>query len=89
MDTTYQFISRFFKFMLSIKSNFEKIKFRNPNLGAYPCIVKTIKGRKFSRKSLVKAFTELMPEDEYLKSEQKELIDYLENITKPSEEGEI
>lgn len=67
--------------MLSIKSNYKKIQVRNPNLGAYPCIVKTVKGRKFSRKSLVKAFNELMPKDEYLKSEQKGLIDYLEDIT--------
>ncbi len=75
--------------MLSIKSNCEKIQVRNPNLGVYPCIVKTIKGRKFSRKSLVKAFSELIPEDEYSKSEKKGLIDYLENITNLSEEGEI
>lgn len=75
--------------MLSIESNYKKIQARNPNLGTYPCLAQVVKDKKYSRKSLVKAFTKLMPKDEYVKSEQKGLIDYLENLTNLSEEGEI
>lgn len=75
--------------MISIEANYKKIQVRNPNLGAYPCLVKAIKHKKFSRKSLVKAFNDLMPESEYAQDEKKELIDYLENQTNLAEEGEI
>ena len=75
--------------MLSIKSNFEKVQIRNPNLGAFPCLVKVVRHRKFSRKNLVKALNELVPKDEYLKSERKGLVDYLEYLTNIAEEGEI
>ena len=89
MDTTYQFITRFFKSMRSIEANYKKIQVRNPNLGDYLCLARAIKGKKFSRKSLVKSFTELVSKDDYLKSERKELVDYLEYLTNIAEEGEI
>lgn len=75
--------------MRSIKANYEKVQGKNPNLGIYPCLEKVVRYKKFSRKSLVKAFNELMPESEYLREERKGLIDYLENQTNLAEEGEI
>ena len=75
--------------MRSIERSYKKVQTRNPILGTYPCLAQVVKGKKYSRKSLVKAFTELMPKDEYVKGEQKGLIDYLENLTNLSEEGEI
>ncbi len=75
--------------MRSIEANYKKIQDRNPNLGAYPCLASAVRHKKFSRKSLVKAFHDLMPEEEYMKDETKELIDYLEHLTNLSEEGEI
>ena len=67
----------------------KKIKNKNQSLGAYLCLALIVKGRRFSRKSLVKAFNELMPEDEYAKDETKDLIDHLEHLTNLSVEGEI
>lgn len=74
--------------MRSIEANYKKIQARNPNLGDYLCLARTVKGRKFSRKNLVKAFNELVSKDDYLKSERIELVDYLENLTNIAEEGE-
>lgn len=74
--------------MKSIKSNFEKVVLKNAGLGAYPCLAKTVECKKFSRKSLVKAYYELMPKDEYLRSESKEHIDHLEYLTNLPEEVE-
>ena len=59
--------------MLSIENNFEKIQTRNPNLGAFTCLAKKIKNRRFSRKNLVKSFKKLVPNNDYLKDEQKGL----------------
>ena len=75
--------------MRSIEANYKKVQARNPNLGTYPCLAQVVRYKKFSRKSLVKAFNELMPESEYAKDEKKELIDYLESQTNLAEEGEI
>lgn len=75
--------------MRNIEANYKKIQARNPNLGTHPCLVQAVRYKKFSRKSLVKAFSELMPESEYAKDEKKELIDYLENQTNLAVEGEI
>jgi hypothetical protein len=75
--------------MRSIKANYEKAQARNQNLGVYSCLAQVVRSKKFSRKSLVKAFNELMPKDEYLESEKRELVDYLEEQTNLAEEGEI
>lgn len=75
--------------MRSIERSYRDIQAHNPNLGTYPCLVKTVKSRRFSRKSLVKAFNEVMPESEYAKDESKELVDNLEYLTNLPEEGEI
>ena len=75
--------------MRSIEANYKKIQARNPNLGVHPCLCQAVRYKKFSRKSLAKAFNKLMPESEYIQDEKKELIDYLENQTNLAEEGEI
>lgn len=75
--------------MKSIKSNYEKIQKENPNLGTYPCLVKAVKGKNFSRKSLVKAFNQLMPRDDYKMKEKTGLIKHLQTMTNMPEEGEI
>ncbi len=75
--------------MRSIERKFKKIKSSNPYLGAYPCLVQAIKNKNYVRRSLLNAFKKLMPDDEYAKDEKKELVDYLEKMTKPSEEDEF
>ena len=52
--------------MRSIERSYKKVQTRNPILGTYPCLAQVVKGKKYSRKSLVKAFTELMPKDELI-----------------------
>lgn len=79
--------------MVSIEVLYKKAQdenriYQNSNLSAYACLTQAIKGRKFSRKSLVKAFRYLVPKDEYLKEEKIGLINYLEYLTNLAEEGE-
>ncbi len=75
--------------MRSIEANYRKIQARNPDLGIYPCLAQAVRSRGYSRKSLAKALTELMPETEYASDEKKKLIDHLEFLGSLSEEGEI
>jgi hypothetical protein len=75
--------------MRSIEANYEKFQTRNVYLGVFPCLVKAVRNKKFSRKALLKSFNDLMPESEYSQDEKKELVDYLEYMANLSEEGEI
>ncbi len=75
--------------MRSIEARYQKIQNRNPNLGAYPCLVRAVKGEGFGRKNLNIAFRIIIPKDDYIQIEKKGLVDYLEKLTNTSEEGEI
>jgi len=75
--------------MRSVEANFLKIEKRNHNQGAFISLAQAVRGKGFSRKSIVKAFKNLMPEEEYAKDETKALIDNLENFARVLEEGEI
>ena len=75
--------------MRNIKVNYNRTQARNNNLGVYPCLARIVKYKRFSRKSLLKVFKELMPKDDYLESEKKDLVDYLDYLTNIVEEGEI
>lgn len=75
--------------MRSIERNYKKIQNHDSCIGAYPCMAKAVIYKKFSRASLTKAFNKIMPKEEYLKSERKGLIEYLEKLTNLSEETEF
>ena len=75
--------------MRSIEANYRKIQMRNENLGAYIVLAEIVKGKSFARKSLIKAFNELVPKDEYVICDRKDLIDYLDKLTNMPEEVEI
>jgi hypothetical protein len=75
--------------MRSIEANYTKIQNNNPTFGGYICLAQAVRGRKYSRKSLVKAFKEMMPTEEYAGDETKALVDHLEILTNRTEEGEI
>lgn len=68
----------------SLKDWFLERNKEHPELGAYINLCYTIHHSGASRQELTKAFNELIPKDEYDKSEKKELIDYL--VLKAGEE---
>ena len=67
--------------MRSIERIYKKIAKQNPNLGAHPCLAQAVKGKHFTRKSLVPAFKKIMPKDEYDVTDTKALIDHLMHLT--------
>jgi hypothetical protein len=74
--------------MRSIKARFNEQEQKNPFHGASINLVRAVRGKKFSRQNLLKAFNELMPDEEYDKADKKELIDFLELTTNTLEENE-
>lgn len=74
--------------MRSIRARFKEEERKNPNHGAYINLAKAIRGQNFSHNSVKKAFKQLVPKEEYEKSETLHLIYYLDLITNSPEEGE-
>ena len=66
------------KFM--IKNRFEAIKFKHPELGDYIILCMAVKGMKYDKSLLRKAFLKLVSRDEYDFKERNEFIDYLSEI---------
>ncbi len=83
LDTSCQFISRFFnlKTMRSIQTIYKKIQDKNPDTGAYLLLARSVLHKKFARKNLVQAFNKIVPKDDYDKSDRFELINHLEYLT--------
>ena len=68
--------------MRSIESNFQDLYKKQKAVGMYICLALAVRSKGFSRKALVKAFNSLVPKDEHLENEKKELVDHLEYLTK-------
>lgn len=73
--------------MLSVKSLFNNIQIKNPYWPSWVCFTETIKQRGFAPKIVAKWFNILVEKDDYAKSEKKELLAYLNTLTKCPEEG--
>lgn len=68
--------------MNEIEKRFDECKVINPYWGDYICLGNCIRGMKYPRSTLIKAFNRLVNDEEYEKIEKAELIDYLENQAK-------
>lgn len=53
-----------------------------PSWSTYIHICQAVRGSWLKRRNVLQLFNEFMGEEEYDKSEKRELIDYLEKITK-------
>lgn len=62
---------------------------RNPEWGTYIHLCTAIKGSNMSETSIKKLFNSLMPLDEYLKEEKKELTDYLLKLSKRQSDSDL
>ena len=75
--------------MISIKSTFDKIQSRNPSLGACLVLAQAVNGRRFKQSAITRAFTKLVPKDEYVPSERRSIIKHLTNLSNPLEDDTI
>ena len=68
--------------MRSLKRIFSRIKRENPYWSDYICFAEAVRGRKFSRKTIIRNFNSLVDKGDYAKSEKKEIIDFLVELSK-------
>jgi hypothetical protein len=68
--------------MKSLKRVFNRIRSENPFWSDYTCFAEAVRGRKFSRKTIIRNFNSLVDKEDYAKNEKKEIIEFLVKISK-------
>jgi hypothetical protein len=68
--------------MKSLKRVFNKIRERNPYWSDYICFAEAVRGKKFSKKTIVRHFNSLADRNDYAKSEKKEILRFLVELSK-------
>lgn len=74
--------------MKSLERRFKKIQKADPNLGDYIVFARAIKGQRFNKMIVTRWFNKLIPKDDYLMSEKKDLIKHLMSVTNDMEKKE-
>jgi predicted Ser/Thr protein kinase len=68
--------------MKSVKRVFNRIRSENPYWSDYICFAEAIRGKKFSRKTIIRNFNSLVDKEDYARNEKKEIIDFLMELSK-------
>jgi hypothetical protein len=68
--------------MKSLKRIFDKVKERNPLWSDYLCFAEAVRGKKFSRKTIVRHFNSLVDKGDYVKGEKKDILKFLVVLSK-------
>jgi hypothetical protein len=68
--------------MRLLKRIFSRIRSENPYWSDYICFAEAVRGRKFSRKTIIRNFNSLVDKEDYAKNEKKEIIEYLVGLSK-------
>jgi len=68
--------------MKSVRRVFNRIRSENPYWSDYICFAEAVRGRRFSRKTIIRNFNSLVDKGDYAKSEKKEIIDFLVELSK-------
>jgi hypothetical protein len=68
--------------MRSLKRIFNKIRSENPYWSDYTCFAEAVRGRKFSKKTIIRNFNSLVDKEDYEKNEKREIIEHLMELSK-------
>jgi len=69
--------------MNNIKKDFEELKSKMIDWGDYIILLTVVKGKGYSKQTLIRAFNSLVSKEQYDKSEKNDYIEYL--VRKASE----
>ncbi len=67
--------------MKSLERLFNSIAEKNPNWSSYVCFAEAIKGRGFGKQTIPRWFQKLVDKKDYERSDKKEILAHLENLT--------
>ena len=69
--------------MNSIERRFKKIAEANPHWSAYVCLAEAVGGHRYNHKTIRRNFLNLVPEEDYEKNIERDLVVELEKLLKP------
>ena len=69
--------------MNSIERRFKKIAEANPQWSAYVCLAEAVGGHRYNHKTIRRNFLNLVPEADYEKHIERDLVVELEKLLKP------
>lgn len=75
--------------MRSIERKYEIISQKKPLWSSLVCFAETIKGRRLNRQTIRRWFHRLVEKDDYERSEKRELLLWLEDLSNTHEEDKI
>jgi hypothetical protein len=67
--------------MRSIKARYNQQEKITPNASAYVNLQRAVRGQRFLHSAIKSAFEELVPKEDYLRSEKNALIEWLEKTS--------
>jgi len=68
--------------MRSVRRVFKRIKAENPYWSSLLCFAEAVRGRNFSRRTILRNFNSLVDKEDYARDEKKEIIEFLTELTK-------
>ncbi len=75
--------------MRSIQARFTKEQNKDPNHWPFYIFATAVKDQGFTQDSISREFTKLVPEEDYEKSDRRDLIKHLTKISNPTEDDTI
>ena len=74
--------------MRSIERRLEMYKEKNPYLGTFTILMRTVKGQKYSKDTISRWFEKLVEKDDYSPSDKRHLMGELLKLTNYPEDNE-
>jgi len=68
--------------MRSVRRAFERIRAENPYWSSLLCFAEAVRGRNFSRRTIVRNFNVLVDKEDYAKNERKKIVEFLVELSK-------
>lgn len=75
--------------MRSIERRFKNISEKKPFWSSYLCFTEAIKGQKFTKPMISKWFSKLVEKDDYSKSDKKQILRQLEQLSNLIEDTKL
>ena len=70
--------------MKSIERRYKNIEVRNPFWSSFICFAEAVKNQHFSRQAISRWFSKLVEKDDYAKSDRKQILKHLEDLSNPA-----
>ena len=73
--------------MRSIERRYKSIEAKNPLWSLFICFAEAVKNQHFNRQAISRWFSKLVEKDDYSKSDKKQILNHLEDLSNSAEDN--